>query len=158
MLVPGVMDRWWEDASNYQLEITIPAWLVVIIPLGELFFFSSALTVLEDNFSKSGSPALIALMMNEDRHISGSRCRRHLATPPPPRFMSARCVRVRTYIAHTLPQGHCRYDEDHSTKKQMKVYKFSKYVFFFLILECKLLISISVLCEDTSWVSVDAVA
>ena len=124
------MDRWWEDASNYQLEITIPAWLVVIIPLGELFFFSSALTVLEDNFSKSGSPALIALMMNEDRHISGSRCRR-LATPPPPRFMSAWCVRVRTYIAHTLPQGHCRHDEDHSTKKQMKVYKFSKYVFFF---------------------------
>ena len=69
---------------------------------------------------------------------------------PPPRFMSARCVRVRTYIAHTLPQGHCRHDEDHSTKKQMKVYKFSKYVFFFLILECKLLISISILCENTS--------
>ena len=26
-----------EDGSNYQLEITIPAWLLVIIPLGGLF-------------------------------------------------------------------------------------------------------------------------
>lgn len=45
-----VMDRWAEEeASNYQLEITIPAWLVVIIPLGEQLFF----VLLEDNFSKS---------------------------------------------------------------------------------------------------------
>ena len=146
MLVPGVMDRWWEDASNYQLEITIPAWLVVIIPLGELFFFSSALTVLEDNFSKSGSPALIALMMNEDRHISGSCCRR-LTTPRRRRALWVRGAWECAHTSRTLcPRATVVMMKTIVQKNKWKfttlVYVFS----FFQILECKLLISIYILC------------
>ena len=75
-LILAVMDRfivrsgvsssktsWQDDGSNYQLEITIPAWLLVIIPLGGLFaqalgfplISSSKSSEKKDNFSKSFS-------------------------------------------------------------------------------------------------------
>ena len=119
-----------------------------------------ATPVLEDNFSKSRSPALIALMMNEASQPSGAvEAARRALYGLSPRAAAHVChpcstvrvwerVRTRRYRRRTSPpQGHSRYDEDHS-RKEWKVFCIYLILYFRPLMEKYIL---WILCKSSQF-------